>query len=198
MIKRNEFKQIPVKKAGAAILAAMLMLSAGCSSKTDETKGNKDRDETESQTETTTEAKAPDIIFEGQVVGVEKGYAPDAGTVLNLEQWTAAQTYIGENYLGYDVNYNADCGIIFEMNGITYTAVACATIYGDSAEGNGDKVRIDVCVLPQDAAESIVNIKDISEYELGFTANDAADPSVTYEYRTQGSLLIKTDLTPDA
>lgn len=198
MIKRNEFKQIPVKKAGAVLLAALMLLSAGCSSKTEETDGKKDRDETESQTETTTESKAPDITVDGQVVAIESGTAVNAGSVLNMEQWTAAQTYIGENYLGYDVKYDTNSGIFFEMNGTTYQAVACATIYGDSSELEGSKVRIDVCVLPQEAAMKIQNIKDISEYELGFTANDAADEGVTYEYRTQGSLLIKTDTTPDA
>lgn len=198
MIRKNEFKQIPVKKAGAAMLTALMLLAAGCSAKTEETEGKKDREETESQTEATTESKAPDIMVEDQVVAIESGTAVEERSVLNMELWTAAQTYIGENYLGYDVNYNSNPGIVFEMNGITYSVVSGATIYGDSSEGNGAKVRIDVCVLPQEAAMKILNIKDISEYELGFTAGDATDSDVTYEYRTQGSLLIKTDLTPDA
>lgn len=197
MIRRHELKQIPVKRAGAAMLAALLILSAGCSSKTDETDGQKAPDETESQTEAATPIKAPDITVDGQVVAVESGSAVDAGAVLSIEQWSAAQTYIGENYLGYDVTYDSNSGIFFEMNGITYTAVSCATVYGDSADGNGGKVKIDVCVLPQEAAEKILNIKDISSYELGFTASDASDSDISYEYRTQGSLLIKTDLTPE-
>ena len=197
MIRRHELKQIPVKKAGAAVLASLMLLSAGCSSKTDETEARKDRDDTEIQTEAPAPSKAPDITVEGQVVAVESGTAVDAGAVLNIGQWSAAQTYIGENYLGYDVTYDSNTGIFFEMNGITYTAVACATVYGDSADGNGGKVRIDICVLPQEAAEKILNIKDISVYELGFTANDSSDSDISYEYRTQGSLLIKTDLTPE-
>ena len=75
MIRRHELKQIPVKKAGAAMLAALLILSAGCSSKTDETDGQKVPDETESQTEAATPSKAPDITVDGQVVAVESGSA---------------------------------------------------------------------------------------------------------------------------
>ena len=50
MIKRHELKQIPVKKAGAVLLSALMLLSAGCSSKTDETDGKKDLDDTKIQT----------------------------------------------------------------------------------------------------------------------------------------------------
>ena len=197
MIRRHELKQIPVKKAGAVLLSALMLLSAGCSAKTDETDGKKDLDDTKIQTEDTTPVKTPDITVDNQVVAVESGTAADVSAVLSIEQWSAAQTYIGENYLGYDVKYGSNSGIFFEMNGITYMAVSCATIYGDSAEGNGQKVKIDICVLPQEAAENILNIKDISAYELGFTALDASDSDISYEYRTQGSLLIKTDLTPE-